>query len=135
LTGETEECAETLVRDAKAARNYQIQQAQKFIHNNFSAAISLDQVAETACLSKYYFSRLFKETTGLTYPSYLNRVRIEQAKKLLDIGALSITDVGYSVGYASMTHFDRIFKKLVGSSPSQYRLQRTAQDAGVKNEP
>ncbi|HUJ19245.1 MAG TPA: DNA-binding response regulator [Nitrospirota bacterium] len=127
LTNESEEFTETLIRDAKGSRNYYVQQAQKFIHNNFSADITLEQVANTACLSKYHFSRVFKETTGLTYQSYLNRVRIEQAKKFLDDNSLSITDVGYCAGYADLTHFTRIFKKLVGSTPSQYRRQRTSQ--------
>jgi len=64
--------------------------------------------------------------TGMTYQSYLNRVRIEQAKKLLNDDALSITDTGSAVGYSDLTHFERIFKKLTGITPSQFRRRTSA---------
>jgi two-component system response regulator YesN len=124
LTNEADEYAADLVSRTKAGRkNHNLQQALNYIHNNFSTDISLDQVADTAGISKYHFSRLFKEMTGLTYISYLNRIRIEQAKKLLNDDALSITDTGYAVGYSDLTHFERIFRKLTGTTPSQYRRQ------------
>lgn len=107
-----------------AARNYKIQRALHFIHNNYATDISLDRVAKTVCLSRFHFSRLFKEMTGLTYQSYMNYVRIEQSKKLLNDDALSVTDTGYAVGYSDLTHFERVFKKIVGFSPTQYRRQR-----------
>jgi YesN/AraC family two-component response regulator len=122
LTNEAEEFSADLVPGTKAGRKDQnLQHALKYIHNNFSTEISLDLVAGTAGISKYHFCRLFKEMTGLTYQSYLNRVRIEQAKKLLNDEALNITDTGYAVGYSDLTHFERIFKKLTGITPSQYR--------------
>ncbi len=107
-----------------ALKNYKIQRALHFIHNNYATDISLDRVAKTVCLSRFRFSHLFKEIIGLTYQSYMNYVRIEQAKKLLNDDALSITDTGYAVGYSDLTHFERIFKKIVGSNPTQYRRQR-----------
>ncbi len=126
LTSEPDERADDAGRTRAAKNNYPIQRAMRYINNNFATDICLDRAAETACLSRYHFSRLFKETAGLTYQNYLNQVRIEQAKKLLDHGALSITDSGYAVGYSDLTHFGRIFKKLVGATPSQYRHQTTA---------
>lgn len=126
LINESEEFAGHAIHGAKTTiQNYHVQQALKYIHNNYSTDISLDRVASTVSLSKYHFSRLFKEMTGFTYRSYLNRVRIEQAKKLLNDDALSVTDAGYCVGYSDLTHFDRIFKKIVGFSPTQYRRQRS----------
>jgi YesN/AraC family two-component response regulator len=122
LTNEADEFAADLVSRSKAGRkNQNLQQALNYIHNNFSTEIRLDRVAGTAGISKYHFSRCFKEATGLTYQSYLNRVRIEQAKKMLEEDGLSITDTGYAVGYSDLTHFERIFKKLTGATPSQYR--------------
>jgi len=127
LTNEADEFAADFVSRTKPSRkNHNLQQAIKYIHNNFSTDISLDRVAGTAGISKYHFSRLFKEMTGLTYQSYLNRVRIEQAKKLLADDALSITDTGYAVGYSDLTHFERIFKKLTGITPSQYRRRTSS---------
>jgi YesN/AraC family two-component response regulator len=126
LTNESEELAENLKHDTKTAANYRMQQALKYIHNNYFTDISLDRVADAASLSKYHFSRLFKETTGVTYQSYLNRVRVEQAGKLLADDALSVTNVAYAVGYTDLTHFERVFKKIVGATPSRYRFQRIA---------
>ncbi len=108
-------------REQAAIKAGHIQRALHFIHNNFAADISLERVARTVRLSRYHLSRLFKEMTGFTYQSYLNRVRIEQAKKMLNDDALSVTDVGYAVGYSDLTHFERIFKKIVGSNPTQFR--------------
>lgn len=122
LTSDADAFAADVVRSMPAGRNAQyVQKALKYIQNNFSTDISLDLVAETAGISKYHFCRCFKEMTGLTYQSYLNRVRIEQAKRLLNDEALSITNTGHAVGYSDLTHFERIFKKLVGTTPSQYR--------------
>jgi two-component system response regulator YesN len=122
LTNEADEVAADFVsRTTNGRKNHNLQQAIKYIHNNFSTNISLDRVAGTAGISKYHFCRLFKELTGMTYLSYVNRVRIEQAKKLLNDEELSITDTGYAVGYSDLTHFERIFKKLTGTTPSQYR--------------
>ena len=126
LTNETDEISVDLLSRTRESRQvHTLQQALLYIHNNFSMDISLDRVAGAAGISKYHFSRLFKEMTGLTYQSYLNRVRIEQAKKLLNDDALSITDTGCAVGYADLTHFERIFKKLTGVTPSTFRRQTT----------
>ena len=67
----------------------------------------------------------------MTYLSYVNRVRIEQAKKLLNDDALSITDTGYAVGYTDLTHFERIFKKVSGITPSQYRRRTSSLPAAL----
>jgi two-component system, response regulator YesN len=136
LTNEADEFAADLVSRTKAGRkNCNLQQALNYIHNNFSTDISLDRVARTAGISKYHFSRLFKEMTGLTYQSYLNRVRIEQAKKLLNDDALSITDTGCAVGYSDLTHFERIFKKLTGNTPSQFRRRPSSRPVASQDLP
>ncbi len=108
-------------REQTAGKTGHVQRALQYIHNNYAADISLEDVSKTVNLSRYHFSRIFREITGLTYQSYVNRLRIEQAKKMLLDEALSVTDAGYAVGYTDLTHFERIFKKIVGSSPSQYR--------------
>jgi len=130
LTNEANEIAAELISRARDGRQvHTMQQALIYIHNNFSTDISLDRVAAAAGISKYHFSRLFKEMTGLTYQSYLNRVRIEQAKKLLNDDTLSITDTGCAVGYSDLTHFERIFKKLTGVTPSTFRRQTSSRPA------
>lgn len=124
LTSEAEDLAGGVSGEKADRKGRTIQQALKYIHNNYSTDIGLDHVAGVVGLSRYHFSRLFKEATGMTYLSYLNRVRIEQAKKFLNDDALSITDAGYAVGYSDLRQFERIFKKVVGSTPSQYRRRK-----------
>jgi YesN/AraC family two-component response regulator len=124
LTSEADEPAEDGMTGALTNRKtYNMQQALQYIHNNFSTEINLERVADTVGISKFHFCRLFKEMTGLTFRSYLNRFRIKQAKKILNDDALSITDAGYAVGYSDLTHFERIFKKVAGTTPSLYRNQ------------
>jgi len=136
LTNEADEVAADFVsRTTNGRKNHNLQQAIKYIHNNFSTDISLDRVAGTVGISKYHFCRFFKEMTGMTYLSYVNRVRIEQAKKLLNDEELSITDTGYAVGYSDLTHFERIFKKLTGTTPSQYRRRTSSLPASSQHIP
>ncbi len=118
--------------EQSAVKAGHIQRALDFIHNNYATDISLERVARTVRLSRYHLSRLFKEMTGFTYQSYINRVRIEQAKKMLNDDALSVTDVGYAVGYSDLTHFERIFKKIVGSSPTRFRRHGSGDDTTIR---
>lgn len=101
--------------------HYNIQNAIKYISDNYSAKISLDAVAAKACMSKYHFSRSFKKATGTTYRDYLNGCRINKAKELLKNSNLPITEVAFAVGYADITHFERIFKRITGFAPSHYK--------------
>jgi YesN/AraC family two-component response regulator len=64
---------------------------------------------------------MFKKATGLTFTDYLGRVRVERAKGLLLDPNRRISEVAYEVGFGSLTHFNRIFRKLVGESPTDYR--------------
>ncbi len=114
------------IADASASkRSYSLQQAKKYIDNNYTAEIALEQVAEIAGVSVYHFCRLFKVMTGVTFQSYVNRLRMEQARKLLDDDGFSITQIAFSVGYSDLTHFDRIFKKVSGCTPTQYKARAT----------
>lgn len=134
LMHEPEDFGASVPCESKAGdKNHNLQRALDYIDNNYEADISLEQVANIANVSKYHFSRVFKKSTGLTYQSYLNRVRIEQAKRLLNEHALSVTDTAYAVGYSDLTHFERIFKRLVGSTPSQYRCQPSSLSTNPDN--
>ena len=71
--------------------------------------------------STFYFCKLFKGATGLTFTDYLARVRIEKAKALLLDRNRRVSEVAYDAGFQSLTHFNRIFRKIVGRSPTDYR--------------
>ena len=98
-----------------------VYQAKRFLDRNFSQNITLEQLAETACMSKYHFSRLFKRRMGISWTQHLSGLRIEKAKQLLVDGDMSVTEVCDAVGYNDLTHFARVFKKHVGVTPRAYR--------------
>ena len=95
--------------------------AKDYVASHQSESITLEEIARALNVSKFHFCRKFKHATGLTFVEYLSRVRIEKAKILLHNKKLRITDIAYEVGFQSLTHFNRIFRKLVGHSPTEYR--------------
>src|SRR5438874_3235059 len=97
-----------------------VTRAKQFIARNQDNAICLATVAKAVNTSTFYFCKLFKRATGLTFTDYLARVRIEKAKTLLLDRNRRISEIAYEVGFQSLTHFNRIFRKLVGASPSSY---------------
>lgn len=99
---------------------YKIQKALHYIDSNYMYKISLDQVADLACMTKYHFSKMFKKFINSTFQDYLTFKRIEKAKQLL-AGNYTITDIALNVGYADITHFERIFKRITGCTPSNYK--------------
>ena len=98
-----------------------ITRAKHFIHEHQSEDLSLGQVAKAVNTSTFYFCKMFKKATGLNFTDYLSRVRIEKAKNLLLNPNLRISEIAYEVGFQSLTHFNRVFKKIVGQSPTEYR--------------
>jgi AraC-like DNA-binding protein len=93
-----------------------------FIYDNYSEeAITLEQAADRVALSKFYFSRFFKEQTGLTFHTYLCKIRVVRAMECLLESDQSITDIAYQCGFSSLKTFNRLFKQYTGSPPSRYR--------------
>jgi YesN/AraC family two-component response regulator len=100
---------------------HKIQQAVRFINDNYRTDICLDATAGEAGMSPSHFSRIFKKVMGLSYQDYLNSRRITKAKNLLRTSAQSVTEIAVSLGFADPTGFGRIFKKLTDQTPSAYR--------------
>lgn len=98
-----------------------ITRAQEYIRQNFQRDLSLEEVAQSAGISPYYFSKLFKEETGMNFTEYLTGLRIETAKQLLSNQKLSIKQVCVDSGYANPNYFSRIFKKWTGITPTEFR--------------
>lgn len=103
-----------------------ITRAKEFIAQNHEEDISLGQVAKAVNTSTFYFCKMFKKATGLHFTDYVSRVRMEKAKNLLLNPNLRISEVAYQVGFQSLTHFNRVFKKIAGQSPTAYRAQLAA---------
>jgi AraC family transcriptional regulator len=84
--------------------------------------LSLTELADTAILSKFYFSRVFRSVTGTSPVRFLTAVRLAKAKRLLLETSLSVTDIAYGVGYNSLGTFTSRFTRSVGASPAKYRM-------------
>ncbi len=100
-----------------------IVQAKQFIDAHACDNISLHDMAGSACLSVFHFTRLFKRCYGCTPHQYLSSVRISKAKKLLAAG-VTVTNTGFSTGYTSITSFTGLFKKMTGTTPLAYRQKK-----------
>ncbi len=98
-----------------------IASARSYIDANFAGNISLESVAESIALSPPYFSRLFSSQVGKTFIDYLTDLRLAKACQLLREGRMSIKEVSSAIGYADPNYFSRIFKKIIGQTPSEYR--------------
>ena len=96
-------------------------QAVDFISKNYTKGIGLEDVADYVNKSKNYFSYLFKKEMGTSFVDYLNQLRIEQAKKLLESTDELTYIISERVGFSDYKYFSSVFKKIVGVSPTQFR--------------
>jgi AraC-like DNA-binding protein/ligand-binding sensor protein len=100
-----------------------ITRAKEYIHEHQTEELSLGQVAKAVNTSTFYFCKMFKKVTGINFTDYLSRVRIEKSKNLLLNPNLRVSEIAFEVGFQSLTHFNRVFKKILGQSPTEYRAQ------------
>jgi AraC family transcriptional regulator len=98
-----------------------LRQVTEYIHQHSAQNPSLMIMAEMVHISPYYFSRLFKQSTGLTPHQYLLKCRTKEAKRLLKTTNLLIADIAVQVGFVDQSHLNRHFKRHFGVSPSQLR--------------
>lgn len=111
-----------LLEEKKKVRNVPfIEKAKEYTRENFDKEISLEMVADFIQLSPYYVSKIFKEEYGITYKDYLTKLRVEKAKELINKSELSIKEICYQIGYNDPNYFSRVFKKVTGLSPSEYK--------------
>jgi len=95
--------------------------AKQFINEHQTEELSLKQVAKAVNTSTFYFCKLFKKVTGINFTDYLCRIRIEKSKNLLLNPNLRVSEIAFEVGFQSLTHFNRVFKRILGQSPTKYR--------------
>ena len=111
----------TVFMGQKEHEDEPIKKAQEYIESNVKEKISVDQLAGLFLISKRNFERRFKKATANTPVEYLQRVKIEAAKKSLESGRENINEVMYAVGYSDSKAFRTTFKKITGLSPLDYR--------------
>lgn len=96
--------------------------AIEYINKNYNEEISLEAVSAMLGFDPSYFCRIFKTATGATFTEYLNFVRICKAEKMLSRTESSILEISETVGFSSVSYFNRVFKKYRNCSPRNYRL-------------
>ncbi|UPM54995.1 helix-turn-helix transcriptional regulator [Gottfriedia acidiceleris] len=101
-----------------------IRKATKYIRENHQSTITLEEIAQYCCVSKYHFSHLFKKEIGTSAIDFLNRIRIEKSMFYLEMTDLSMQEIAIRVGFQDSNYFSRIFKKYIKSSPSEYRATK-----------
>lgn len=101
--------------------------AFSYIRSRYPEEITLDFLANICKLNKYYLSHAFKKKFGLSPIQYLNKLRCEEAKKLLETTDLSIAEIAVQVGYNSISHFSETYKKTMGEAPVVTRKKFTTQ--------
>ena len=105
-------------------RGFTSQQYKKvldYVKVNFGASISLDDLSRVAGISRYHFSRLFKEVIGKSPMQYVQEFRLEQAKKLLQDPQLTMSQIADQCGFTDQAHFSRLFKQIYGKTPKSFR--------------
>lgn len=100
-----------------------ITKARNFIHEHQDDDLTLAQVAQSVNTSAFYFCKMFKKSTGMTFTDYLARVRVEKVKNLLLNPHKRVSEAAFEAGFQSLSQFNRVFRKLEGSSPTTYRDQ------------
>lgn len=101
----------------------QIEQITTYLNQNYDKALTLDLVSEQFCLSKYYLSRMFKKHTGFNFSEYIQSIRIREARHQLLETNKKVSEIAKQVGFTSIAHFNKVFKKHTNTSPSKYRRQ------------
>ncbi len=92
-----------------------------YIDNHYKEDLSLQDVASVLGYSDVYFCRIFKQNFGRNFITYLNNYRIDRAKELLADPEINIKDISTEAGYRDANYFTRVFKRIVGTTPSEYR--------------
>lgn len=102
-----------------------VKKCVKYINLHFAQQINKKSVSELLGITPDYLTKLFHKDVGVPFVSYLNRVRIEEAKKMLSSSSLSLAEIIDKVGFGTMQHFFKQFKRHTGTTPDEYRKRGT----------
>ena len=109
-------------KDLSSRQSQVVNTTLAYLRKNYQKDISLDELAAQVFLSKDYFARMFRETTGMPTSAFLQKIRVEEACNLLSGSTLTIKDIAQHCGFHDIKYFYNVFKRLTGLTPRQYRL-------------
>ena len=98
-----------------------VRRARDFILSHISETITTETLAKECGMNRTYLCKLFTEETGMTLGQYVTQIKVDEAKRLMDITGKSIAEIAEYLGYSSQSHFQRVFKKASGMTPGKYR--------------
>jgi AraC-like DNA-binding protein len=110
-----------LDKDSYLFDNHRMAFVLKYIRESYKEDITVENLADKACMSKSHFYKSFKNTLGETPMEYLNSERLKQAKKLIRTTSSKLSEIAFSTGFNSSSYFVTQFKKQEGMTPSQFR--------------
>ena len=119
---EVEQDSDNKIKETEA-NNYIAKKALEYLYDNYKMKLSLKEVAEYCYISSWHLSKLLNQYTGRGFFEIVNKIRVDEAKKLLRTTAYKVQDVADMVGFVDVAHFSRIFKNYEGIAPSEYRHQ------------
>jgi AraC-like DNA-binding protein len=120
-------------REGNQAEPVKIWKARNFICEHSTEELALTQVARAVNISPNYLSEKFKQVTGINFVDHVARTRFERARILLHNTGLRVSEIAFAVGFQSLSQFNRVFKKLAGKSPTQYRGELSQPIGGVED--
>jgi AraC-like DNA-binding protein/ligand-binding sensor protein len=115
--------ANQLMLEQQNAEPPLVQKAREYINKHKNEELSLADVAKAAGASVFHFCKVFHKATGLKFTDYVARVRLEDARNRLLNPNLRISEIAYDVGFQSLAHFNRTFKRVFGQSPTKFRAR------------
>ncbi len=104
-----------------AAESPVVAKARAFIAERYTGEVSVTDVARAVNMSTFYFCKVFKQGTGLTFTHYLARLRVESVKQHMLNPHVRISEAAFAAGFQSLSQFNRVFRRIAGESPSAYR--------------
>jgi transcriptional regulator GlxA family with amidase domain len=119
--GRTSQSVYNIFSGQRQHNDNEIHQAQTYIESKFKTDISVEQIAGQVNMSKRNFIRRFKNATTLNPIEFIQKIKVEAAKKALESGETNIAAVTYDVGYNDLKTFRTVFKKITGLTPIEYR--------------
>jgi transcriptional regulator GlxA family with amidase domain len=117
----SKQCRSGAASPRPAAVDFRVRKSLRLLDAGFAQGMELGAVARDVGLSRPHFFKLFRESTGVTPGLYANTMRIERALDRLVSSPLSITDIGFELGFSSQSHFTHFFSSHVGIAPMPYR--------------
>lgn len=123
LPGMYQECCEKM-QDEKTSLSVEIYEAVRYIDEHLSERLTLNQVADSICLSPNYLSSLFKKELGVGFVDYITEKRVEKAKELLTNTGMKTYEVAQQTGFLDESYFSKTFKKITGKRPSAFRKRK-----------